>query len=171
MAARGGVESDNAITGGKLGDAFAGLDHGAGQLMSKESGGHDHAGMVAAAKDFEIGTAGERCATRTINSPAAAWGTGTSSMRMSSRPWRTAARMVPLPSAGRIRPYCGRPEELFNSIAADDKDFFDCIEAHLDDVFNGVATHFEDIFDRAAAAFDDALYLVRHDSSCCGSGV
>ena len=41
-------------------NALAGLDDGSGQFVAEERRRHDHARMIAAAKDLEVGSAGER---------------------------------------------------------------------------------------------------------------
>src|SRR5580658_2116552 len=60
LAAGRGIQRDNAISGSEISYALAGLDHGSGKLVAKERGGHDHARVIAAAKDFQVGPAGER---------------------------------------------------------------------------------------------------------------
>jgi hypothetical protein len=59
LTAGGGVERDDAVTRAKFSDASAGLNHGTGKLMSEESGGDDHARVVATAKNLQIGSAGK----------------------------------------------------------------------------------------------------------------
>ena len=59
LAAGRGVERDDAIAGSEIGDALAGFDDGSGQLVAEERGRNDHARVISAAKDFEIGAAGE----------------------------------------------------------------------------------------------------------------
>jgi ribosomal protein L35 len=60
LAAGGGVERHHAVAGGKVRDSLAGLDHRSRQLMAKQRRRHDHARMIAAAKDLQVRAAGER---------------------------------------------------------------------------------------------------------------
>src|SRR3984885_10520889 len=60
VTAGGGVEGNDTIARHEVSDSFAGLHDGAGKLVSEERGRNDHARVIAAAKDFEIGAAGER---------------------------------------------------------------------------------------------------------------
>ncbi len=60
LPAGGGVERNHAVAGSKVRDSFAHLNDRSRQLVAKERRGHDHARMVAAAKDLQIGSAGER---------------------------------------------------------------------------------------------------------------
>jgi hypothetical protein len=60
LVARGGIRRHDPITNGELRDTLAHRDYITGQLVPKHSGGDDHAGMVAAAKHFDIGSARQR---------------------------------------------------------------------------------------------------------------
>ena len=62
LAAGRGIERHHAVAGRKICHAFARLHHRSGQLVAKQRRGHDHARMIAAAKDLQIGSAGQRSA-------------------------------------------------------------------------------------------------------------
>jgi hypothetical protein len=59
LAAGRRIESDNATAVEKALDSLPRLDDGSGQLVAEEGGRDDHAGMVSAAKNFEIRSTGE----------------------------------------------------------------------------------------------------------------
>ncbi len=61
LAARSGVERHNPVAGSEIGDALARFDDRSCLLVSEERGRNDHARVVSAAKDLEIGAAGESC--------------------------------------------------------------------------------------------------------------
>ena len=60
FAAGRGVERHHAVAGREIRDAFAGFDNRSRQLVAEERRRHDHARMIAAAKDLQVGAAGER---------------------------------------------------------------------------------------------------------------
>jgi len=57
--ARRGVEGKHTVAESKSGSAVADLDDGSGELVAEEAVGGEHFGVVAAAVDLEVGTAGE----------------------------------------------------------------------------------------------------------------
>jgi hypothetical protein len=163
VAAGGGVECHYAVTGGELGDAFPGLYDGAGKLVSEERWGHDHAGMVAAAEDFKVSTAGKGRANADDQFP------GQCLRHRDSLNANVFATVEDGGPHGSVTERTGGLErittdlnDLFDSVSADDKDFTDGVLAHLDDVSNGIAANFDYIFDRCATASECALYRVWH---------
>ena len=60
LAAGRGVEGNDAVSGAKGGDAAADLVDSACQLVAERDGGLEHARVIAAAVDLEVGPAGER---------------------------------------------------------------------------------------------------------------
>ena len=58
--ARRGIRCDYPIANRKLRDTLANRDYVPGQFVPKHSGWNDHAGMIAAAKDLNIGSARQR---------------------------------------------------------------------------------------------------------------
>src|SRR5580698_11499672 len=59
LAARSRVQSDNAVAGRKVRYSCTGLNHRAGKLMPEQCRRHDHPRMIAAAKNLQVGSAGE----------------------------------------------------------------------------------------------------------------
>jgi hypothetical protein len=59
IATGGGVEGDDTIARAESGDASADLVDGTGKLMSKGDGGLEHAGVITAAVDLEVGSTGK----------------------------------------------------------------------------------------------------------------
>jgi hypothetical protein len=59
FAARGGIGHDHAVAQTPTFNSRSDLGDDAGQLMTKASGWHNHPGMIAAFKDFEIGATGQ----------------------------------------------------------------------------------------------------------------
>src|ERR1019366_1553633 len=60
VAAWGGVERHDAVTGSEVSDSLAGLHNGSGQFVAKKRWRHDHARMIAAAEHLQVGSARER---------------------------------------------------------------------------------------------------------------
>ncbi len=60
LLARGGIRGHHALANRKLRDTLAHGDDIAGQFVPEHSRGHDHAGVISAAEDFDVGAAGQR---------------------------------------------------------------------------------------------------------------
>lgn len=59
LFARRGVGRHHALSNGDPADVFSNRDYIAGQFVPEHSGGHDHAGVIPAAKDFDVGPTGQ----------------------------------------------------------------------------------------------------------------
>ena len=154
LAAGCGIERDDAAAVREAANSLACLDDGACEFVAKEGGRDDHAGMVAAAKDFQSVPQVRAAPTRTISSPGAARGTGTSSIRMSWRPCRTAAwnRRLAQP-ARRLECIAANLNDLFHCAPAHMEDFLDRVTADLEHIPDGTFADLENILDCRTAGF------------------
>src|SRR5947207_9687057 len=60
LAAGGGIQRHHAAAVGKAVNSLPRFDHGSCQLVSEEGWRNDHAGMIAAAKNFKVRSTSER---------------------------------------------------------------------------------------------------------------
>ena len=163
LAAGCGVERHHAAAVGKTLNSLPYLDDGSGQLVTEESRRDDHAGMVTAAKDFQVCSAGEGCADAdnqlaggcprnrhvfNANVLAAVQNRGLhGSLAQLARGLDGVAADL---------------NDLFNGAPANVEDFLDGVAADLEHISNGAAADLEDILDRRAAALDSVLYRLWH---------
>ncbi len=60
LPARSGIGGNHPLAGAEAGDALTHRHNVAGQFVAKQCRGYDHAGVVAAAEHFDIGSASQR---------------------------------------------------------------------------------------------------------------
>ena len=146
---------------GKAFYAFACLDDGAGQFVAEESGRDDHAGMIAAAKNFEVGAAGEGGADADDEFTGLRPGNGhifDANIFAAVEDCGLHGSLAQL--ARGLDGIAANLNNLFNGASANVEDFLDGVAADLEHISDGTATDLEDILDRGAAAF----YRVWHRS-------
>ena len=107
--------------------------------MAEECGGHDHAGVIAATKDFEIGAAGEGSAN--LDDELA--GRGPGNRHVLDANIFAAMEDGGLHGAAPVKKcmldrFAAQPDGSFNFLAAFDDDGFDSVEANSDDRFDGI---------------------------------
>ena len=174
LAAGRGVERHNAVAGRKIRDALAGFDHRSRQLVPKERWRHNHARMIAAAEDLQVGSAGER---RThADNQLAGPGLGNRNLldanilaAVEDRGLHGAAavekRVLDGPAAQADGGF-DRPAALDDHVSTVFRPDFDHrldgIQASLDDVLDFLAALFDNSLDGLAAPEDRGFYRVRH---------
>ncbi len=138
--------------------------------MAEEGRRDDHAGMVTAAKDFQVRSASEGSADADNQLAGACPGN-----RHIFNPNVLAAvqdRGLHGPLAQLARGLDGIAadlNDLFNGAPANVEDFLDGIAADLEHISNGTSADLEDILDRRAAALSFTVFGI--DSSSSGSGI
>ena len=133
--------------GAKSVDALAGLDYGSRLLMAKERGRNDHARVIAAAKDLEVGAAGERSAH--LDDQLARRGLGNGDLL-------DADIFAPVEDGG-LHGAAPVEERVLDCLAAQADGGFDLLAAFDDDRLDGIQAGFDDRLDSIQAALDDVL--------------
>ncbi len=165
LAARRGVERDDAVAGREIRDSLARFDDRSRQLVAEERGRHDHARVIAAAKDFEIGAAGERRAH--ANDQFAGGGLGNGNLLDADifAAVKDGGAHGAAPVEKRV---LDGPAALADSgldrLAAFDDDRLDGIQACLDDRLDGIQAAFDDVLDLFCGP------LRRRSRRSCGRG-
>ena len=155
LAAGSGVERHHAVAGSETVNSLAGLDDGSGQLVAEERRRNNHARVIAAAKDLQVGSAGERSAHLDNQFARRGLGTGTSLDANIFAAVEDCGLHGAWRSDGRAVSTVLRPTwmTLFNGAPA-----------MVDHVFDGSRGQLDHSLDRGTAILD------RHLQPSCGRG-
>ncbi len=171
LAAGSGIQRHHAAAVGETFNSLACLDDGSGQLVAEEGRRDDHAGMVAAAKDFQVCSASEGSAD--ANNQLAGGGPRNRHVFNANILAAVEDRGLHGSLAQLARGLDGIAadlNDLFNGAPANVEDFLDGIAADLEHIADGAAANLEDILDRRAAALMVSFTVFGIDPSSSGSG-
>ena len=163
LAAGSGIQRHHAAAVGKTFNSLPCLDDGSGQLVAEEGRRHDHAGMVAAAKNFQVCSASEGGADADNQLAGGCPGNRhifNANILAAMQDCGLHGSLAQL--ARGLDGIAADLNDLFNGAPANVEDFLDGIAADLEHISNGAAADLEDILDRRAAALDGVLYRVWH---------
>ena len=142
--------------------------------MAKQRRRHDHARVIAAAKDLQIGSAGERRAH--ANDQLAHGGLGNRNLLDADifaavedggvhGDAPVEKRILDGPAAlvdGGFDRLAALDDGRLDRIQADFDDRLDCVQAAFDDVLDFFAAFFDNVLDGLAAAEDRVFHRARH---------
>ena len=158
LSAGGGVERHHAVAGSKTRDSLAGLDDGSRQLVAKQRRRHNHARMVAAAEDLQVGAAGERRADadNQLTRP------GLGNRHLLNANIFAAVEDCGLHGAATVQQrvfnrFAAQADGGFDLLAAFDHHRLDRVEADLNHRLDSIEAALDDFLDLLAAPFDNRL--------------
>ena len=163
LAAGCGVERHHTAAVRKTLNSLPDLDNGSSQLVAEEGRRHDHAGMVTAAKDFQVCSASEGGAdadNQLAGGCPGNWHIFNPNVLAAVQNRGLHGSLAQL--ARGLDGVAADLNDLFNGAPANVEDFLDGIAADLEHIPNGAAADLEDILDRRAAALDGVLYRLWH---------
>ena len=158
QAARRGVERDDAVAGREIGDSLARFDDRAGKLVAEERGRNNHARVISAAKDFEIGAAGESRAHADDELARGCLGNGNLLDANIFAAVKDGGAHGDAPVKKRVLDCLAAVlDNGLDRLAAFDDYRLDGIQAYFNDRFDRIEAALDNILDFLAATFDDGL--------------
>ena len=160
-----GIKGHYTAATGETFNAFSNLDDRSCQLVAEECRGDDHAGMVAASKDFQVcstSESGSYANNQFAGGGARNWHVFNANILPAVQDRGLHGSLAQL-TRGLDR-IAADLNDLFNGAPANVDDFLDGIAAYLEHITNGAAANLEDILDRRAAALNGVLYRLWHRS-------